>query len=139
MNTVTPHYPLQGSFEGISPLWPSWPVKEVKLFSISPKTRSLRFTLVLGYRGLIWLQGLLSNIIVKMSASTAQRKALAGTGRSTPQAAPSSQKWECFWLLVKTVVPQQTAHLLNCVCASHDTVSDFLKGELSPRTRWKLQ
>ena len=42
----------------------------------------------------------------------------AGTETSTPQVAPSSRKWECFWLLVKAEVPQQTAHLLNCVGAS---------------------
>ena len=37
LNTVTPHCTLQGSFEGISPLWPSWPVKEVKYFLFHPK------------------------------------------------------------------------------------------------------
>ena len=135
LNTVTPHYTLQGGSEGISPLWPSWPVKELKLFSISPKTRSLRFTLVLGYRGLIWLQGLLSNIIVNMSASTAQSwywnihspsisfltemGVLLALGKGRGSSANSSP-----------------AQLRGCL---HDTVSDFLKSELSPRTRWKPQ
>ena len=54
------HYPLHAgahSFEGICPLWPPLPGKAIKLFfSTSPKTLSLRFTLVLGYRGQIRLQ-----------------------------------------------------------------------------------
>ena len=56
----TPHYPLKvrtHSFEGISLLCPPLPGKAVKLFfSTSPKTLSLRFNAVLGYRGQIRLQ-----------------------------------------------------------------------------------
>ena len=44
-------------FEGISPLWPPLPGKAMKLsFSTSPKTLSLRFNSVSGYRDWIWLQ-----------------------------------------------------------------------------------
>ena len=53
----TPHYPLQvrtHSFEGIIPLWSPLPGKAIKLFfSTSPKTLSLRFNTVSGYRGQI--------------------------------------------------------------------------------------
>ena len=56
------HYPLQvgtRSFEGISPLWPPWPGKAIKLFfSTSPKILSPRFNLASGYRGWIQLQRL---------------------------------------------------------------------------------
>ena len=56
----TSHYRLQvgtHSFEGISPLWPPLPGKAIKLFfSTSPKTLSLRFNSVSGYRGWICLQ-----------------------------------------------------------------------------------
>ena len=52
-----PYYPLLGgthSFEGTNPLWPPLPGKAIKLFfSTSPKSLSLRFNSVSGYRGQI--------------------------------------------------------------------------------------
>ena len=56
--TPTPPAPGLGhSFEDISPLCLHLPGKALKLFfPASPKTLSLRFNSVLGYRGQIWLQ-----------------------------------------------------------------------------------
>ena len=52
---TTPHYILQvgtHSFEDISPLWPPLPGKAIKLFfSASPKSLSLRYNSVSGYKG----------------------------------------------------------------------------------------
>ena len=61
LTTPPPRPSLGHSFEGVSPLWPPLPGKAIKLlFSTSPKTLSLKFNSVLGYRGQIRPQGQVS-------------------------------------------------------------------------------
>ena len=81
----SPHHTLQVgtcTFEGISLLWSPLPGRAIKLFfSTSPKTLSLRFNLVLGYRGWICLhhgsENIMGSVLMQCSYTLTQCRSKA--------------------------------------------------------------